>query len=99
LLVTTVGHVAHARLLLAPTAAMGTLTLADRYYCGARGAHTGATSANSSDGPSDISGPLLLPPIVAMGDMTSVDRCYCWSCGKRAVATGAHSSDGLNDIR
>jgi hypothetical protein len=70
-----VGYVALARLLLAPTTVMDTLTLVDRYYCGARGTHVGATSAHTNDGPSDISGPLLLPPTVATGDMTSNDRC------------------------
>jgi hypothetical protein len=30
--IATVGHVAHARLLLAPTVAMGSLTSADRCY-------------------------------------------------------------------
>jgi hypothetical protein len=91
--IATVGHVAHARLLLAPIAATGTLTLADRCYCGARGMRAGATSTHNSDGPSDISGQLLLPPTVAMGDMTSDDRCYCWARGTRAGAISAHSSD------
>jgi hypothetical protein len=77
--VATVGHVAHTRLLLAPTAVMGHMTSDDRCYCGARGTRTVATSGHNSDGLSDISGPLLLPPKVATGNMTSHDRCYYWA--------------------
>jgi hypothetical protein len=36
-----------------------------------------STRPNSSDGPSDINGPLLLPSTVVMGYMTSDDHCYC----------------------
>jgi hypothetical protein len=42
--------VAHARLLLAATAVMGTQTSVDRCYCCTRGTHTVAASAHSSDG-------------------------------------------------
>jgi hypothetical protein len=56
----------------------------------------GATSAHSSDEPSDISGLLLVPPTVAMGDMTIDDRCYYWNV---PVTTSTHSSDGPYDIR
>jgi hypothetical protein len=35
-----------------------------------------ATSRHSSDGLSDISGPLLLAPTVPMGCLTSVACCY-----------------------
>jgi hypothetical protein len=89
----------HVRLLLLPITMMGTLILADHCYCGARGTRAGATNAHSSDGSSDISGPLIQPPTVATGDMTSADHYYCWSRGTRAVATGAHSTDGLYDIK
>jgi hypothetical protein len=51
---------------------MGRMTSADHCYCGARGTREGATSAHSSDGPSNISGPLLLPPTMVMGRLTSV---------------------------
>jgi hypothetical protein len=50
----------HARLLLAPTAATGALTLADHFYCWIDGTRTVTASAHNSDGHSDISRPLLL---------------------------------------
>jgi hypothetical protein len=71
--IATVGHVAHTRLLLAPTAVMGTdisgtlllpptiatghMTSDDRCYCWARGMHAVATD-----------------PIVAMGVLSLVAR-------------------------
>jgi hypothetical protein len=75
--VATVGHMARARLLLEPIAAMGHMTSDDRCYCGARGTRVVSTSPHSNDGLSDISGSLLLPPIVLMGYMTLDGRCYC----------------------
>jgi hypothetical protein len=56
----TVEHVAHARLLLAPTITMSCLTLVDHCYRGTCGTRAGATSAHISDELSDISRPLLL---------------------------------------
>jgi hypothetical protein len=60
--------------------------------------HVGATSAHSSDGPSDISGLLLLPPTVATVYLTSDDCCYCEARGTHMVATNTHNSDRLSDI-
>jgi hypothetical protein len=47
--IATVGHVAHAQLLLAPTSVMDTLTSGDRCYCWTRGTHMVAASAHSSE--------------------------------------------------
>jgi hypothetical protein len=58
----------------------------------------GATSAHSSDGSSDISGPFLLPPTVATGYMTSEDHCYYGAHGTRVGATSMHNSDGPSNI-
>jgi hypothetical protein len=106
------GHVARARVLLAPTAASfdisGTLLLPptvatdsmtsdNRCYCRTHDTHTISTSTNSSNGSSDISGLLLLPSTAAIGYMISDDRCYCWARGTHAVATSPHSSDGRSD--
>jgi hypothetical protein len=93
--VATIGHVAHAWLLLAPTAAMSRMTSDDRCYCGAHGTREVAISAHSSDGLFEISEPLLLPQTIAIYDMTSDDRCYCWPRGTRAVAISTHSNDGV----
>jgi hypothetical protein len=57
--ITTVGHVANARLLLAATILMGSLKIVGSCYCGVRDTRVSATSAHISDVPSDISGPLL----------------------------------------
>jgi hypothetical protein len=57
-----------------------------------------ASSAHSSDVPSDISGPLLLPHTVATCYMTLDDCCYCWARGMRVVAISPHSSDRCSDI-
>jgi hypothetical protein len=75
------------------------MTSEDCCYCGARGTRAGATSTHSSDGLSNISGPLLLPPIVAMGNMTSHNHCYYWARGTHMIATSTHSSDRPYDIR
>jgi hypothetical protein len=64
------GCMTRARVLIAPTVAMGHMISVDRCYCGTRGTRVDATSAHNSDGPSDISGLLLLPPTMATG------RCY-----------------------
>jgi hypothetical protein len=69
--ITIVGHVAHAWLLIAPTAATSHMTTADSYYCGACGTRVGATSVHCSDGPFDISESLLLPSTMATGHLTS----------------------------
>jgi hypothetical protein len=58
--VATVGHVAHARVMLELTAMMCTLTSVNHCYCWTRGTRTVAASVYSSDEHSDISGPLLL---------------------------------------
>jgi hypothetical protein len=89
---------AHMRLLIASTALMGHMTSADRCYCGASDTCVGATSAHSSDGPSDISRPLLLPPTMATDCLTSADRCYCGAHGTRTVPTSP-ISDGPSNIR
>jgi hypothetical protein len=88
-----VGHVAHTRLLIALTAAIGRLISAACCYCGTRATHVVSTSPNSSDRLSDISGPLLLPSTIATGYMTSDDCCYYWAHVMRVVATRLHSSD------
>jgi hypothetical protein len=59
---------------------MMSMTSDDRCYYGARGTCAGATSAHSSDGPSDISEPLLLPPTITTDYMTSGDRRYGGAC-------------------
>jgi hypothetical protein len=64
-----------------------------RCYRGTRGTRAVATGVHSSDGESDISGPLLLPPIIATCSITSEDRCYCEACVTRVVADSAHNSD------
>jgi hypothetical protein len=97
-----------ARLLLGPTAVMGTLTSVDRCYCWICGTRTVATSAHTSNGHSDISdvtvvghvahAQLLLAPTAAMGTLTSVDLCTCWTCGTSTVAASAHSINGHSDI-
>jgi hypothetical protein len=51
--------------------------------------HVGATSAHSSNGPSDINRSLLLPPTIATCSMTSDDHCSCWAHGTHVVGTGA----------
>jgi hypothetical protein len=88
--VATVGHVAHTRLLLAPTAVMGHMTSDDCCCCGARGTCTVATSGHNNDGLSDISGPLLLPPKVATSNMTSHDHCYYWARDMRGCYWHPH---------
>jgi hypothetical protein len=92
-----VGHVTHARLLIALTAAIGRLISAACCYCGTRGTHVVSTSPNSSDRLSDISGPLLLPSTIATSYMTSDDCCYYWAYVMRAVATRLYSSDERSD--
>jgi hypothetical protein len=57
-----------------------------------------ATSAHSSDGPSDINVLLLLPTTIAMGYMTSDDRCYYGARGTHVVSTRHHNNDGPSDI-
>jgi hypothetical protein len=78
---------------------MDPMTSVDRCYCGTRDMHVGATSSHSSNGPSNISGPLLLPVTMAMGYLTSVSCCYHVARGMSAVPTSPNSSDGLHDIR
>jgi hypothetical protein len=87
--ITTVVHVAHARLLLAPIAVTLTLTLLDHCYCGAHGMHVGDTSTHSSNGPSDINEPLLLPPTIATGNMTQTIVVTIGNMA-RTGATSAH---------
>jgi hypothetical protein len=70
MIIGTIRHVVRAWLLLAPTVVMGHMTSDDCCYYGARGTRVVATSAHSSDGLFDISGPLLLPKTVATGGMT-----------------------------
>jgi hypothetical protein len=96
--ITTVEHVAHARLLIAPTAATSHMTTADSYYCGACGTCVGATSVHCSDGPFDISESLLLPSTMATGRLILAGRCYYGARGTRMVPTSRNSSDGPSDI-
>jgi hypothetical protein len=58
----------------------------------------GASSAHSSDEPSDISGPLLLPSIMATDRLTSVGHCYCGARGTHTDPTSPNSSDEPSDI-
>jgi hypothetical protein len=96
--ITTVEHVAHARLLIAPTAATSHMTTADSYYCGACGTCVGATSVHCSDGPFDISESLLLPSTMATGRLTSAVVATVGAHGMRTVITSPNSNDGLSDI-
>jgi hypothetical protein len=66
---------------------------------GARGTHAAATSAHSSDGPSNISKPLLLAPTIVTDYLTSKDCCYCRGArDTNVVATSLHNSNGTSDI-
>jgi hypothetical protein len=77
---------------------MGYMTLDNHCYYWARGMHTVATRAHSSDRPSDISEPLLLPPTVVTACMTSDDHCYYGACGTHVVSTSPHYIDRPSDI-
>jgi hypothetical protein len=72
------------------------MTKCTTIICGTR--CEGAISAHSSDGPSDISGPLLLPPTMMTGSLTSMSRCYCRTRGTREVPTSPNSNNGTSDI-
>jgi hypothetical protein len=92
------GHMAHVRLLIVPTTVMGHMTSVDYFYFGTRGTRVGATSAQSSNGMSDISEPLLLPSTMAVGYLTSTGHCYCGAHGMCVVSNSPNSRDGPSDI-
>jgi hypothetical protein len=73
MIVATMGHVSHTRLLIAPTTATDRMTSADRCYRGAHGTHVGATSAHNNDDPSHISGSFLLMSTIMTTRLTPSD--------------------------
>jgi hypothetical protein len=106
--VATIGHVAHARLLLVPTSAIGTLT-SQIVATVEHMAHmwlllvpTLAMSTLTSQTIATVGHVahtrLLLVPTAVMSTLTLAGCCYCGGRGTRVVAASAHISDGHFDI-